>query len=161
MKKQSYQCMVLLTLLLCCTVTSAAATVNALIVHLKNGAQTTFLLNEKPKISFEGTDLKIMSEKSETSVPLADVLRFTYDKQDVNGITEREVGSTEISFDEGVLVVSQLKKGSTVNIFTADGKLLRQLKARQTGTYRLDLSTLHDGVYIIKADNVTYKVTKR
>ena len=39
--------------------------------------------------------------------------------------------------------------------------LVRQLKPQRSGTYRLNLSELPSGLYIVKADNITYKITKR
>jgi len=38
---------------------------------------------------------------------------------------------------------------------------VRRLIADHTGTYRLSLSTLPQGVYIVKADKITYKIMKR
>ena len=60
-----------------------------------------------------------------------------------------------------VLVISQVKAGATVSVFALDGKLVRQLKPQRSGTYRLNLSELPSGLYIVKADNITYKITKR
>jgi len=160
MKRFLPPCLLLL-ILLGSTSAAAADKVNALIVQLKNGTQTKFILNEKPQISFAGTNLKVVSEKSETSFPMADVLRFTYDKEDVNGINEQVEDPAGISFEDGMLIVSQIKKGADVCIYTTDGKLQKKLTAQRTGTYRLSLSLLSKGVYLIKADNVTYKITKR
>ena len=67
----------------------------------------------------------------------------------------------EISMEEGVLVISQMKANSTVNVYSMDGKLVSQLTAQRAGTYRLSLSSLPAGVYLVKADNITYKITKR
>ena len=75
----------------------------------------------------------------------------------------RVVGDSMVDagVEEGdVLVVSQLKAGATVSVFALDGKLVRQLKPQRSGTYRLNLSELPSGLYIVKADNTTYKITK-
>jgi hypothetical protein len=47
-----------------------------------------------------------------------------------------------------------------VSVFALDGTLVRQLKPQRSGTYRLNLSELPSGLYIVKADNTTYKITK-
>jgi sugar lactone lactonase YvrE len=60
-----------------------------------------------------------------------------------------------------VLVISQVKAGATVSVYALDGKLIRQLTAPHAGTYRLNLSELPAGLYLVKADNVTYKIVKR
>ena len=68
---------------------------------------------------------------------------------------------TGVDFQGDVLVISQLKANSSVGIYALDGKLIRQLTAPHAGTYRLNLSELPTGLYLVKADNVTYKILKR
>ena len=138
-----------------------ADNLNTLVVKMKNGAETAFFLKDKPNVTFEGTNLKVVSEKTTTTFALADVLRFTYVKRDPSGINEQIVDPTEISYEDGVLVISQIKAGASVGIYALDGKLVRQLKAQRSGTYRLSLSELPTGLYLVKADNVTYKITKQ
>ena len=151
----------LLLLLLALPMGMLADNLNTLVVTMKNGAETAFFLKDKPNVTFEGTNLKVVSEKTTTSFALADVLRFTYVKRDPSGINEQIVDPTEISYEDGVLVISQIKAGSSVGVYALDGKLVRQLKAQRSGTYRLSLSELPTGLYLVKADNITYKITKQ
>ena len=150
----------LLLMLLALPIGMLADSQNTLMVKLKNGAETTFFLKDKPNVTFEGTDLKVVSNKETVTFALSDVLRFTYVKKDASGIDETVVDPTEVSYDGGVLVISQLKQGVSVDIYSLDGKLVRQLKAYRSGTYRLSLSELPTGLYLVKADNITYKIMK-
>lgn len=151
----------LLLVLLAWPIGMLADNLNTLVVKMKNGAETAFFLKDKPNVTFEGTNLKVVSEKTTTTFALADVLRFTYVKRDPSGIDEQIVDPTEISYEDGVLVISQIKAGASVGVYALDGKLVRQLKAQRAGTYRLSLSELPTGLYLVKADNVTYKITKQ
>ena len=151
----------LLLVLLAWPIGVLADNLNTLVVTMKNGAETAFFLKDKPNVTFEGTNLKVVSEKTTTTFALADVLRFTYVKRDPSGINEQIVDPTEISYEDGVLVISQIKAGASVGVYALDGKLVRQLKAQRAGTYRLSLSELPTGLYLVKADNVTYKITKQ
>ena len=151
----------LLLVLLAWPIGMLADNLNTLVVKMKNGAETAFFLKDKPNVTFEGTNLKVVSEKTTTTFALADVLRFTYVKRDPSGINEQIVDPTEISYEDGVLVISQIKAGASVGVYALDGKLVRQLKAQRAGTYRLSLSELPTGLYLVKADNVTYKITKQ
>ena len=56
--------------------------VNALAVFTKDGVKTTFILQEKPEVFFEGFDLRVVSEKQDVSFPVSNLLRFTFEKQD-------------------------------------------------------------------------------
>ena len=136
---------------------------NTLVVLTKDNVLHHFVLADKPTVTFEGTQLKVTCEKASASASfnLADVIRFTYDGKSATGIDEMTVDPAEISMQDGTLVISQMKANSTVNVYSTDGKLVRQLKAQRAGTYRLNLSSLRAGVYLVKADNITYKITKR
>ena len=92
------------------------------------------------------------------------MLRFLYTKRSLVGIDDLEAQTDPTAIDyqqDGTLVISQLRAGAGVGVYGMDGKLVQQLKARHAGTYRLSLSSLPKGVYIVKADNITYKIMKR
>jgi hypothetical protein len=135
--------------------------VETLIIQMKNGSENTFFLKDKPKVTFEGVNLKVSATTGDVSFALADVLRFTYDKRSTTGINEGITTPTGVAFEGDVLVISQLKANATASIYALDGKLIRQLKPHRAGTYRISLSGLPTGIYLVKADNVTYKITKR
>lgn len=162
-KSRHLPIMLLIAMLAMPTAMQAADKQNTLIVLTKNNVLHEFVLADKPMVTFEGTQLKVTCEKASASATfnLSDVIRFTYDRKDATGIDEMTVKPAEVSMEEGVLVISQMKANSTVNVFAMDGKLVSQLTAQRAGTYRLSLSSLPAGVYIVKADNITYKITKR
>ena len=142
----------------------AAKKTCTLVVLTKDNAQHQFvLLTDKPKVTFEGSNLKVTCAKVSASATfkLSDVLRFTYVNLDPTGITEATEDSADVSYQDGMLVISQVRAGAVVGVYALDGKLVKQLKAQHAGTYRLNLSGLPFGVYIVKADNVTYKITRR
>lgn len=151
----------LLMLLAASCLSMQADQLETLIVKLKDGSETAFFLKDKPQVKFEGTNLKVTSSVTDATFALADVLRFTYAKKDPSGINETVIDPTAVEFKDGVLVISQLKADATVDVYALDGKLICQLKARHAGTYRLSLSELPSGLYLVKADNITYKITKR
>lgn len=153
--------LLLLMLLAVSWIAMQADQVQTLIVQLKNGSQTAFFLKDKPQVKFEGGNLKVTSTVGDTSFALSDVLRFTYTTKDPTGIDETVTAPTGVNFQGDMLVISQLKANSDVSIYAVDGKQLRQLTAPHSGTYRLNLSELPAGLYLVKADNVTYKIVKQ
>ena len=138
-KKLTWILTLLAFLLLIPQESKAVDEVETLIILMKNGTENTFFLKDKPKVTFEGVNLKVSATTGDVSFALADVLRFTYDKRSTTGINEQVTTPTGV----------------------ADGKLIRQLKPHRAGTYRISLSGLPSGLYLVKADNVTYKITKR
>lgn len=138
----------------------AADKKNALIVLTKDKALHQFLLSDKPTVTFEGNNLKVKVSKNTATFALTDVIRFNYKKVDPTGIDEPVAEPTELGFEDGVLVISNIKAGTIVSVFTLDGKPIRQMKPARTGTYRLNLSQLPSGVYVVKAGTITYKIAK-
>ena len=119
-----------------------------------------FVLADKPEVTFEGVDLVVTCVNSTTTFALADVIRFTY-LNATDAVEELTENATTVDFKDGMIVINQLKTGANVAVYSIDGKLIRQLTARETGNYSLNLSELPPGVYIVKADRVTYKIAKR
>ena len=163
MSKRFYWIMPLLALLFFTIpqTVKAADEVETLIIQMKNGSENAFFLKDKPKVTFEGSNLKVSATTGDVSYALADVLRFTYAKKSPTGISEQVENPTDVTFEGDVLVISQLKANAVASIYALDGKLIRQLKPHRAGTYRISLSGLPSGLYLVKADNVTYKITKR
>ena len=142
----------------------AADRVNVLVVLTKDKATHRFVIGEdKPTVTIEGTNLKVTCEKASatTTFKLADVIRFTYENVDPTGINELTDDPANISWKDGTLVISQIKAGAIVGIYSLDGKLVKQLQAHHSGTYRLNLSQLPFGVYLVKTDQITYKITRQ
>ncbi len=158
------QRLLLLSLLMICFIgVRAADKQNTLFVLTKGNVLHQFVLADKPKVTFEGTSLKVTCEKNASAsytFNLSDVIRFAYDAKSATGIDEIQDEPAGISQEGDVLVISQVKAGATVSVFALDGKLVRQLKPQRSGTYRLNLSELPSGLYIVKAGNTTYKITK-
>lgn len=140
----------------------AANPVITLIVLTKDKAEHYFALTDKPKVTFSGKNLKVTCSKASASATfaLADVVRFTYKKLDPTGIDELVEDPASLNFEDGVLVISNLKANASVGVYTLDGKPVKQLHAARTGTFRLSLSELPSGVYIVKAGTITYKIAK-
>lgn len=163
MKRETILSLVLSALLCLPTAIHAADKVNILVVQTKSGDHQFVLSQDKPQVSFEGTSLKVTCDKASASATfqLADVIRFVYKSADPSGIDELTYPDAGLSYEDGTLVISQIKAGESVSIYSMDGRLQQQLKTTHSGTYRLSLASLPFGVYLVKTGTLTYKITKR
>ena len=132
-----------------------------LVVETKDHVKTAYMLADKTQVRFAGTNLRVVSTKADVTYQLSDILRFTYETRSTTGISELRTTQAEVDYKDGQLVISGIKAGGSVNVYSLEGKLVKQLTAQRSGTYRLSLASLSKGVYIVKADNVTYKIMKR
>lgn len=132
-----------------------------LVVETKNHVKTTYMLARKPEVTFVGNSLHIVSSDADVTYDLLDVLRFTYETQSVTGVSELHEDPATIDYEDGQLIISGIKAGAPVGIYSLDGKLVKQLTAQRSGSFRISLASLPQGMYIVKADNITYKILKR
>ena len=152
---------ILTMLLLMLPLGLAADTLTSLIVLQKDGTKSTFELATKPQVTFEGTDLKIHSGETDATISLSQIVRYWFETRDASGVTEMNVDESAVSYEGGTLVLSGLKTGTTANVYSTDGRLVQSLTAQRDGSYRLSLSSLPTGVYVVKMNTTTYKIMKR
>lgn len=135
-------------------------TVTSLILLLKDGTTQTYELAEQPVITVVGTELKIVANHADVSIPLSDVVRYTFQKR-TTGIDEVDTNQEVIDYKDGVLTLSGLEAGTPISLYTIDGRLLQAHTVAGDGTYRQSLASLRQGVYVVKVNHKSYKIMKR
>ena len=135
-------------------------TVTSLILLLKDGTTQTYELAEQPVITVVGTELKIVANHADVSIPLSDVVRYTFQKR-TTGIDEVDTNQEVIDYKDGVLTLSGLEAGTPISLYTIDGRLLQAHTVADYGTYRQSLASLRQGVYVVKVNHKSYKIMKR
>ena len=138
-----------------------ADTVTSLVIQLKDGSTSRFELATKPQVTIDGTNFKLHSDKTDAQIELSTIQRYWFETHDASGITEQGQDQSAIAYEAGTLVLSGLKAGTTAHVYSADGRLTQTLTAHRNGTYRLSLSALPTGVYIVKANSQSFKILKR
>lgn len=139
---------------------SAAAEANlSLVIHRTDGTTTVFALDEQPVTSFTRDDLVITTSTDSYSYPLTNIQRFTYE----NATTVNSIRHTGILVAQrgGYLVVSGLQAGQIVTLYGIDGRQMATAQAYGSAPVSIPLSHLPGGVYVVKADCVTFKILKK
>lgn len=151
----------LAVLLLSSLTTMADEPKSQLVVWAKDGTKTYFDLAENPKTTFKDNDLVITSESMTISYPLDQVLRYTYELL-TDGIENISREKTVLISQHGdTLTLENLKPGTTVSLYTVDGRLILTQKADASRSVTISLSSRSEGVYIVKANDLTCKMLKR
>lgn len=134
----------------------------ALTLLLKDGTTHTVRLAAQPAITIEDSDLKIVGQWLDLSLPLADVVRYTFGTYDATGI-DNVLDDSHIDInvgDEG-LSLDGLRAGDAVDVFDTGGRRLRHATASPNGCIHLPLGGLPAGVYMVKVNGKSYKVMKK
>lgn len=152
----------LMTLLLTMTVGLwAQNTTQRLVVWQKNGEKVYFNLNQMPETTFENGLLVIRSSKTTVSYQLENILRYTYEgvhSPDIDLLpSERAIITSK---DGDAVTFHNLRDGSMVSVYSANGMLVEQRTATTGQPLTISIAQRPAGVYVVKAEKETIKLMK-
>lgn len=139
---------------------SAQETANALVIRLLSGETATYLLQEKPHIKFTATDLVITWGEYEANYPVADLERYYFKHIEQTGLDNLSEELLSLHQAENELIVTGMKQGATINVYTPSGVMIATAKASSDGDAVIQMENFADGVYIVKYGNKTTKIKK-
>lgn len=146
-------------ILLLTLISSSAVHAQRLVVWQKDGNKVSYDLDVQPKTTFTTDELIITTTKTKISFPLSQIQRYTYEDIGVS-VNDVKAKGINISHRNDLVVVKGLAKGKSVIVYSIDGKQLIAKRSDGSEHLMLSLSKLSAGVYMIKADEVTYKFSK-
>lgn len=117
-------------------------------------------LDESPKTKYVEGDLVITTAKSSIAYPLEKVRKYTY-ATIADGIAVPAVMVASFSNDGETLSFSGLKSGTTASLYNMSGQLLQKQTTGASGKLDISVSNQPAGIYLVKVNDVTYKITKR
>lgn len=137
---------------------NAAATY--LTVELKTGSKYSFLLADKPVVTFSSGDLVVNGE-SETSYSIEGVKNFHFTESDATGIeTISKDAVSIVSLDESTIQVKNIASVSIVTLVNVSGALISSSKADSEGMVNISLPQAK-GVYILSVDGKSFKIIRK
>lgn len=139
----------------CFALVSGATGYNKLNVYLTDGTTMEVVLISDLKLSFTETHLVVKSPNVELKIPHESIIKFVHSPNMDAGIAEVTLG--EMTLHGNTLSFDSLPSGSTVNVFTTAGVQVRSLTAE--GAIDIDLDGLTAGMYIVKVNDVSYKIS--
>lgn len=139
---------------------SSTAKSQTLVIWQKDGSKVYYSLDEQPKTTFTTEDLVITTSTKTINYPLSQIQRYTYEGGSL-GINDIKTQGVAISHHGEDIIMIGLPIGKSISIYSIDGKQLLSRLSDGSNRQTLSLSTLPTGVYIIKAETINYKFTKR
>lgn len=121
----------------------------ALKVSFTDGSSATFVLSDKPRVSFSGDDMNIVSSDASTSYPRQEIASITFIDSDagVDGILSDKL----VYRYDGNAFEAQ---GLDISVYSISGALMTQ------GRDAVSLASVPAGIYIVKAGNQSIKIRK-
>ena len=151
--KQIKKSIAVLLLLWSTAQTAFADTANEyLVVHLANGSQVSYMLEEKPVVTYDGPVIRVESAAVSDDHRMSEVEKLTFVKKaDV---------SEQLAADEIRIVVAPesvtvqgLPAGTSLTLADLQGRVLATAAAGATGEATKATGSLPGGVYIVAAAN--------
>lgn len=135
--------------------------VKALVVELTSGEKATFLLEERPRLTFTDKELTITSGEYQTVYQLSSMQRYTFKEMEPSGITQNTDNGNTITQAAGRIRLDGLKPGTQVKTFAVNGILVASAVADDNGGATITVNNLPKGVYIIKYGDKSTKIKKQ
>ena len=161
MKKKRLTLILTVLLFVLPSMTWAQTIKQQLVVWQKNGDKVRYDLAELPETSFENGLLIITTSKTTEKYQLANILRYTY--EGVNTAVELLPNERSVSVNQegDVITFQNLKAGTAVSIYAANGTLVEKQTASEGQPLTLSISQRPAGVYLVKAGSQTIKLLKQ
>lgn len=133
-----------------CALVGASAQEKALKVELTDGKAEYFRLAEDPVMTFEGENVRIASSALTSDYPRADVVSMTFVDASA-GIEAPAQGVTIYSYDGMTFSCP----GNDITVYDLQGVRL----ADAAGS--VNVSNFPSGIYVIRTNNKSIKITKK
>lgn len=132
-------------------------------IFMKDGTSVYFLLAEKPLITFENSDVKVVSSTDEAVLVRSQVDRFEFvadvptDVEDVQEEVERE----KFELTRNAIHLSGLTPGCKVQLFSIGGQSILATAANENGAVTISIDSLPAGIYLVNYNEITIKFIKQ
>ena len=134
----------------------------SLVLWHANGRTTEIALSKKPLIRFVADKVLIQGNGINFEYPSKDILKFTYKKEEV--VNDIDAPQNEVNFfrDEEHIVFNGIKSADEVALYKLNGSRIPvQLNYSEANKVTLPLSGIPSGIYILKVNGKTTKITKQ
>ena len=134
----------------------------SLVIKAKDGTEAEYKLRDFPKVKIERPYIIVNSGGTEITFDLSKTDRFYYKKYDkeASGIDDVRVDSSHpFAIDGDEIAFHHLPDNTLIEIYGIDGRKFRSSRASGSATFSMMM--LPPGVYVIKVNSSTYKISKR
>ena len=134
---------------------------------LRSGQKVSFTFAEKPVVAFNAANLSVSVRGVErVSYAYADVQRVVVEDDVVSAINNVVANSHNphaiFNLSANKLEVSGLAAGESLSLYATDGKLVFCEKANAEGIAVITLSSLQQGIYVVRTQSgISYKLFKK
>ena len=149
----------LLSVLLSLSTMMSAVDKNAIRVYEVGGSSAIYLLSARPSVTFSGKGLVLKTDDIEVLYPLTPSVKFEFveTSEESAGIRNTQTEpSFKITADE--IDISNVRPSSIVSIYNLSGRVVKSGQANSEGQIAMGPLNLSEGTYIVKSEQITFKI---
>ena len=154
-----------LTSLMLCSIgitkAHAQSTVKGVVIETAGGQRTEYALTEAPRLTYDGNTVTLTTTKVSVDYTTSNILKVMLTDISSTGINDVESSLGNILLSNDEVRMSGLAADESVTLYNTNGMLLSTWKATSTGELTINLSDLSRGIYIIKTNHQSFKVTRK
>ncbi len=137
------------------TLSMSAIAFSGIEVTLTDGSSMVISMDERSVVTFSGSKLVIKTDVSTTEFERSKVKTFNYLSS--SSIEEINVGDCKVNNTGDALQFSNLPAGSEITVHDVSGKLVKSAVAE--GSYRINITDLSSGMYVVSVNGVSTKIS--
>lgn len=131
---------------------------SALVVELRDGSSATFLLAEKPRVTFAGGQMDIVSSSASMEINRCDVKNWHFSALPTS--IDNAAVDAKAMLEGNNLVISGISEETTITLYTVSGAVVKRSTVIN-GNCIIPLDGLTAGVYLVRYNNTTFKFLKK
>ena len=134
-----------------------------LVIEMNDSKQHSYSLSDKPVITFDNNRLFIKTDKIELDYQIEDILKYYFTKLDETGVEEIKNYTDKIHFiytNPDFLSIEGVVGDADIKMYDISGRVCDVISTKSDNCAKIELSTLHKGVYIIKVNNHSFKIIR-
>jgi hypothetical protein len=145
-----------------CVLATETFAQNTLTIHHKDGRDFNYGFSERPVITYTETDLVLTTTNIVVEYPLSALSKFTFTDVDLSvSNVDNEIISPKLVLKEYAVYITGAMPEQIVYLLGVDGKIIATYKTDINGTVTFNIESLHKGVYVIKTNLFTCKISKK
>lgn len=129
-----------------------------LVLHLNNGTLQTYGFDDVPKVSFCNDTLKVETNVMTAYYNSRDINYYSIGKEDLANVFELGFENPPFVVMDNSIVFS-CEKEMQIQVYSVDGRMMFNRKVSAT-SFTLPIGDYMDGVYLVRINNVTFKIVK-
>lgn len=135
---------------------------NVLVIQFADGTMQSYVLETRPKVTFDATKLYVKSQYVDDVYEYQKVQKFIFETHDISEIQVVRENECRLAFIGGnAVTVSGLAAGCTATLCDTAGRRVQKTKADDAGSVTFNLQSLPTGAYIIALSNgKSFKILK-